>query len=355
MEKENLYTNLLLNLQLYKFKTDLLDMKSLLGIGNALVDMVYSCEALAALKEVGIELGVPNHVSPQVFDAAYKTVAGLPCTMVPGGGAANTVAAASVLGMKCAFMGKVGEDANGTLFSQELSKYNVEPLLFRSTLPTGCTMAFPSSQKGIVGTFIVSIGAAGTFSGNEVSRELLKGYDYLHMEGFLLNCGDIAETVLDMAREQGMIISFDLGSKGLIARYRSRVERIVGQYADIVFANEYEALEFTGLQPQEAAMDIACRLADRGGIAVVKCGSGGSVIAQDVCLWHIGAVEVEVADAIGAGDAYAAGFLHAHSLGLGLQDCGKKAAAVAAAAVSVKGPKIDKNQLLKISARNFPV
>ena len=330
-------------------------MKSLLGIGNALVDMVYSCKAPAALNEAGIELGVPNHVSSEAFGAAQEAVTGLPCTTVPGGGAANAVAAASVLGMKCAFMGKVGPDSNGELFARELHKYNVEPLLFKSSLPTGCTMAFPSGQEGAVGTFVVSIGAAGTFSGNEVSKELLKGYDYLHMEGFLLNCGDVAETVLDMAREQGMTISFDLGSKGLVARYRDRVERIVGQYADIVFANEHEALEFTGMQPREAAADIAGRLACRGGIAVVKCGSGGSIVAQGGSLWQIGAVEVEVADAIGAGDAYAAGFLYAHSLGMGLQECGKKAAAVAAAAVSVKGPKIDRDQLLKISARNFPV
>lgn len=323
-------------------------MKSVLGIGNALVDMVYSCEAPAALEGAGIELGVPNHVLPQVLGAAKETVAELSCTIVPGGGAANTVAAASLLGMKCAFMGKIGPDSNGELFAQELSKYNVEDFLLKGSLPTGCTMAFPS-------TFIISIGAAGTFSSVEVPGECLKGFDYLHMEGFLLNCGDVAEAVLDMAREQGMTISFDLGSKGLVARYRDRVEKIVEQYADIVFANEHEALEFTGLQPQEAAADIAGRVACRGGIAVVKCGGEGSVVAQGDSLWQIGAVETEVADTIGAGDAYAAGFLYAHSLGLGLQDCGKKAAAVAAAAVSVKGPKIDKDQLLKISARNFPV
>ena len=330
-------------------------MKSVLGIGNALVDMVYSCEAPAALKGAGIELGVPNHVSPRVFSAAQAAVAGLPCTTVPGGGAANTVAAASLLGMKCAFMGKIGPDSNGELFARELCKYNVENLLYKGSLPTGCTMAFPSGREGTVGTFIVSIGAAATFSSDEIPGESLKKFDYLHMEGFLLNCGDVAEAVLDMAREQGMTISFDLGSKGLVARYRDRVERIVEQYADIVFANEHEALEFTGMQPREAAADVACKLACRGGIAVVKCGSGGSIVAQGKSLWQIGAVEVEVADAIGAGDAYAAGFLHAHSLGLGLQDCGKKAAAVAAAAVSVKGPKIDRDQLLKISARNFPV
>lgn len=330
-------------------------MKSVLGIGNALVDIVYFSEAPAVLKSAGIELGVPNHVSPQVFGAALELAGSLPCTTVPGGGAANAVAAASLLGMKCAFMGKTGLDANGELFAGELRRYNVEDLLFKGSLPTGCTMAFSSGNQGSVGTFIVSIGAAGTFSGNEVSRELFKGYDYLHMEGFLLNSADVAETVLDMAKEQGMTISFDLGSKGLVARYRERVEKIVGQYADIVFANEHEALEFTGREPVEAAMDIAGRLAGRGGIAAVKCGGDGSVVAQGDSHWRIGAVEVEVEDAIGAGDAYAAGFLYAHSLGMGLQECGKKAAAVAAAAVSVKGPKIDRDQLLKISARNFPV
>ena len=327
-------------------------MKSILGIGNPLVDMVYACPPPPQMGEAGIMFGTPNHILPDKFSLLQQMAQGLPCTVAPGGGAANTVAAASVLGMKSAFMGKVGRDANGELFEADLAGFGVHPHLFRGEAPTGSTMLF---QGAGANTFIVSIGAAREFSCNEISAGMFQGYNYMHMEGFLLNCGDVAPDALEYARAAGSVISFDLGSKGLIARHREKVERIVSQYADIVFANEFEALEFTGLQPREAAGEIARRLAPRGGIAVVKCGAEGSYVACRGELYKIEAVQVAVADTVGAGDAYAAGFLYAHSLGYSMEECGKKAAATAAAAVAVKGPRISKDQLLNISLRNFAV
>lgn len=327
-------------------------MKSILGIGNPLVDMVYACPPPPQMGEAGILYGVPNHILPDKFSLLQRMTQELPCTVAPGGGAANTVAAASVLGMKSAFMGKIGRDANGELFDADLAAFGVRPHLFKGDVPTGSTMLFQGDDAN---TFIVSIGAAGKFSPGEISAEMFRGYDYLHMEGFLLNSGDVAFAALEHARAAGSLISFDLGSKGLIARHRGKVEQIVSQYADIVFANEYEALEFTGLQPSEAALQIAGIFAPRGGIAVVKCGAEGSYVACGDELHKIDAVKVAVGDTVGAGDAYAAGFLYAHSLGCSLEECGKKAAATAAAAVAVKGPRISRDQLSNISLRNFPV
>lgn len=327
-------------------------MKSILGIGNPLVDMVYACPPPPQMGEAGILFGIPNHILPDKFSLLQQMAQGLPCTVSPGGGAANTVAAAAVLGMKSAFMGKVGRDANGELFAADLAGYGVTPHLFKGNAPTGSTMLFQGTDAN---TFIVSIGAAGEFSCSEISAGMFLGYDYVHMEGFLLNCGEVALAALGHARAAGSLISFDLGSKGLIARYRGSVEQIVSQYADIVFANELEALEFTGLQPGEAAMQIAGILAPRGGIAVVKCGAEGSYVACGDELHKIDAVKVAVGDTVGAGDAYAAGFLYAHSRGYSLLECGKKAAATAAAVVAVKGPRISRDQLSNISLRNFPV
>lgn len=327
-------------------------MKSILGIGNPLVDTVYACQPPLQMGEAGILFGIPNHILPDKFSQLQRMAQGLPCTVAPGGGAANTVAAAAVLGMKSAFMGKIGRDANGELFEADLVGFGVRPHLFRGDTPTGSTMLFQGADAN---TFIVSIGAAGEFSAGEIFAGMFRGYDYLHMEGFLLNSGDVAFAALEYAREEGSVISFDLGSKGLIARHRGKVGQIVSQYADIVFANEFEALEFTGLEPGEAALRMAGILAPRGGIAVVKCGAEGSYVACGDELHKIDAVKVPVGDTVGAGDAYAAGFIYAHSLGCSLEECGKKAATTAAAAVAVKGPRISKDQLPNISLRNFPV
>ena len=314
-------------------------MKALLGIGNALVDVIYTCPAPSSLEQEGIVYGIPNHICADVCGKVRERLREIPCEPIPGGGAANTAAAAALLGMKSTFLGKVGNDLNGALFARGLHNYGVEPHLLKGDLPTGCTMIFPQGN-GIPSTFIVSIGAAGEFSKGDVLPEFLKGYDYLHMEGFLLNCGDIAEHVLEMARLQGMTISFDLGSKGAVSRHRERMERIVSSYADILFANVLEAEEFSGKSGMAAATAIAATMKD-GGICVVKMGEEGSAVACGKSCHMIEPHPVDVVDTLGAGDAYAAGFIYAHSLGASLEHCGKAGSVIASGAVAVRGPRMD--------------
>ena len=106
---------------------------------------------------------------------------------------------------------------------------------------------------------------------------------------------------------------------------------------DIVFANETEAEAFTGLAPRKALDEIAglCE------IAVVKIGKDGSMVKSGSEYHFINAYPAETADATGAGDAYAAGFIYAHSLGMPLDICGRTGSIIAAKAVEVIGPKID--------------
>ena len=328
-------------------------MKTLLGIGNALVDTIYTSSPPVALQQEGIVFGIPNHISPEICAKVLEMVKGIPYSSIPGGGAANTVATAALLGMKSTFLGKVGNDSNGDLFAANLCEYGVETHLIRGNAPTGCTMMFPQ-DNGIPGTFIVSIGAAGEFLKGDISLEILNGYEYLHVEGFLLNCGDIAEYVLHSAHERGIIISFDLGSKGVVDRHRKRVERIVEQYADIVFANENEAVEFIGNSGKIGAEGIAAKM-HNGGIAAVKMGSAGSVLACGNFVCPVAPHPVQVVDTLGAGDAYAAGFLYAHSRGASLQRCGEAASITAAGAVGVPGPKIDKDiwETVKVSLQGI--
>ena len=110
-------------------------MKSILGIGNPLVDMVYACQPPLQMGEAGISFGVPNHILPNRFLILQQMAQELPCTVAPGGGAANAVAAASVLGMKSAFMGKVGRDANGELFEADLAEADAEIALYNGAQP----------------------------------------------------------------------------------------------------------------------------------------------------------------------------------------------------------------------------
>ena len=321
-------------------------MKAVLGIGNALVDTIYTLPLPAGELKGEIVPGIPNHVTADLCARVQKIVEGIPSDAIAGGGAANTAAAAAALGMGSSFLGKVGSDLYGNLFEDSLLECGVKPHLSRGNLPTGCTMLFPQGD-GVPGTFVVSIGAAGEFHKCDISNEIFKGYDYLHMEGFLLNCGDIAEHALEIASLQGMTISFDLGSKGVVERHPDRVVRIVEKIADIVFANEMEALAFTGEYGAKAAMAIAGKMKN-GGIAVVKMGEKGSVVARQGEIYQLDAMEVEFADSLGAGDAYAAGFIYAHSLGASLEQCGKAGSITASGAVGVRGPRMNKSVLKRV-------
>ena len=172
--------------------------KLLLAIGNALVDTIYTLPLPTGELEGVVVPGIPNHVQADICARVQKIVEGISFDAIPGGGAANAAAAAAALGMESSFLGKVGCDMYGSLFEDNLREYGVKPHLFRGNLPTGCTMIFPQGN-GVPGTFVVSIGAAGEFHKDDISSEIFRGYDYLHMEGFLLNCGDIAEHALEIA------------------------------------------------------------------------------------------------------------------------------------------------------------
>ena len=140
-----------------------------------------------------------------------------------------------------------------------------------------------------------------------------------------------------------MVVSFDLGSVGIVKNFRSRVERIVADFADIVFANEDEALAFTGKRGEEAAMVMNSMMQD--GIAVVKQGEKGSVVLKGRELYRVAAVAAEAVDTTGAGDAYAAGFLYAYSQGADAGKCGEAGSLLASKVVAVIGPKIGKSGL----------
>jgi sugar/nucleoside kinase (ribokinase family) len=132
---------------------------------------------------------------------------------------------------------------------------------------------------------------------------------------------------------------------------------IVENYVDIVFANETEALAFTGCQPREALDEIAklCK------IAIVKVGKDGSMVKSGDEYHFIEAWPANPVDATGAGDTYAAGFLYAHSLGMPLRVCGEVGSIIAAKVVEVVGTKIDiprwkaaKKEIRELIAANTP-
>ncbi|PKO97116.1 MAG: adenosine kinase [Bacteroidetes bacterium HGW-Bacteroidetes-7] len=311
-------------------------MKSILGIGNALTDILAVLENDSLLEQFHLPEGSMQHVDRETGEKIWQTLKPMGVQYVAGGSAANTITATAVLGMPSTFIGKVGNDELGSLFKSEQARNGIQSILFTGKAASGRAMVFitaPNAER----TFAVYLGAAIELVPEDLKPEQFAGYDYFHIEGYLVQNQDLVRRAVELAKEAGMIISIDMASYNVVESNFAFLHDIIKNYVDIVFANETEAQVFANRPPREALDEIA-KMCD---IAIVKIGKDGSMIKSGDEYHYIEAWPADTIDATGAGDLYAAGFLFAHSNGLSLKDCGDVGSIVAAKVVEVIGPKID--------------
>mgnify|MGYP003292242440 CR=1 FL=1 len=312
-------------------------MKSILGIGNALTDILAVLPDDSLLREFHLPKGSMQHVDSETGDKIWAALKPLGVKYVAGGSAANTITCTSILGMPSSFIGKVGDDELGHLFKSDQEQYGVSSMLFKSTNASGRSMVFVSGGNA-ERTFAVYLGAALDLVPEDLKPEYFQGYDYFHIEGYLVQNQAVVRKAVEYAHAAGCIISLDMASYNVVESNLAFLHDIAEKYVDIVFANETEAKAFTKIaDPREALDEIAklCR------IAVVKVGKDGSWIKSGDEVHFINSYPAETVDATGAGDTYAAGFLYAHSMGKPLDVCGNVGSIIAAKVVEVIGTKID--------------
>jgi sugar/nucleoside kinase (ribokinase family) len=311
-------------------------MKSILGIGNALTDIIVRLPNDSLLQKFHLPLGSMQHVDEETGDKIWKLIKPMGAQYVAGGSAANTICDASIFGMPAGFIGKVGDDELGSLFKSDMERNGVKPILLLGKESSGRCIDFITGTNA-ERTFATYLGAALELEPKDLRPECFEGYDYFHIEGYLVQNQPLLRRAVEMAKDHKMIISIDMASYNVVDSNNMFLHDIVQNYVDIVFANELEAEAFTRLKPREAVNAIAkmCK------IAVVKIGKEGSLIKCGEDFYPIKAVPAKTIDATGAGDTYAAGFLYAHSLGASIRQCGEVGSIIAAKAVEVTGAKID--------------
>ena len=311
-------------------------MKSILGNGNALTDILAVLPDDTFLKTFHLPMGSMQHVDSETGDKIWNALKTLDVHYVAGGSAANTIACTAVFGMPSAFIGKIGEDELGLLFKSSLEQFGVNTVLLKSPNPSGRSMVFVSGGNA-ERTFAVYLGAALDFVPEDLKPEYFEGHDYFHIEGYLVQNQALIRKAVQMAHDAGCIISLDMASYNVVESNDAFFHNLVENYVDIVFANESEAKAFTKLEPREAIDELAKHCE----IAVVKVGKAGSMVRCGDEFHYIDPWPATPIDATGAGDTYAAGFLYAHSLGMPLRVCGEIGSIIAAKVVEVIGTKID--------------
>lgn len=310
-------------------------MKTILGMGNALTDVLFQLTDNQPLSHFKLPIG-----SMQLIDADFsrqlkKYCSSLPKTMVAGGSAANTINGIARLGGQTAFIGKVRQDEIGSFFKHDLENNGVRPKLIYSTTTTSgnCTVLIsPDGER----TMCTYLGAACELEANELHSDLFTDSHLLHIEGYLVQNHALIETAMQIAKQQGLAISIDLASYNIVAENKDFLLHLIKEYVDIVFANEEEALALTNKQPIEALAEIAtyCH------IAIVKVGAKGSYIQIAQQTWHIDAIHANCIDTTGAGDLYAAGFLYGWTNNWPIDRCGQIGSLVAGKTVETIGTKL---------------
>ena len=311
-------------------------MKSILGIGNALTDILAVMPDDALLKKYHLPIGSMQHVDMTTGDLIWQDLKQIGVQYVAGGSAANTITGTAIFGMPSSFIGKVGDDELGYLFKSDQEQYGIKSTLLKGKNSSGRAMVFITGANA-ERTFAVYLGAALELVPEDLSPEMFEGYDYFHIEGYLVQNQALCRRAIELAHRAGCIISIDMASYNVVESNSIFLHEMVDKYIDIVFANETESKTFTGMEPSDALDEIARHCS----IAVVKLGKQGSMVKSGSLSYKIPAWPGEAVDATGAGDTYAAGFLYAHSLGMPLKVCGEVGSIISAKVVEIIGTKID--------------
>jgi sugar/nucleoside kinase (ribokinase family) len=309
-------------------------MKKILGMGNALTDILLQIDNDDVLLSLNLPKGSMQLVDDQISAKIGNALNMYAKKMATGGSASNTINGISRLGLTAGFVGKIGKDEVGAFFTNDSILSGVTPHLFLSETPSGhCTVLVSPDGERTLCTFL---GAACELLATDLKLEMFQGYDIFHIEGYLVQNHELIRTAVKLAKDAGLQVSIDLASYNVVQENLDFLYEIINEYVDIVFANEEEARAFTGKEPEEALIHIS----NHCEIAVVKIGKEGSHIKSGEKSFTVQPRLANCIDTTGAGDLYAAGFLYGLACNYALEVCGKIGSLVSANVVEVLGAKM---------------
>lgn len=316
----------------------------IVGVGSALVD-ILARESEGFVAEHGGQKGGMVPVDNEAIELMLSQLSDAP-TVVPGGSACNTIVGIGKLGGNGRFVGKRGKDRFGDLIETDLRKSCVEPMLFESDLPTGKVLSIITADKQR--SMFTYLGASSEALPGEITEACFEGAAIVHIEGYLTFSEDLMLAVLNAGKDAGATISLDLASFTIVEESRDFLELIVGDFVDILIANEDEALAFTGKSEETAAIEALSGMAD---YAVLKVGKQGSYASHAGRILKIEAAGTgSIADTTGAGDLWASGFLYGLVNGYPLDKCGELGSACGYEVCRVVGADIPEEGWKRIRA-----
>ena len=308
-------------------------MDKIIGLGNALVDVLATLDDDGALRSMGLPKGGMTLIDGPRLSVISGVLSRMDTHLSTGGSAGNTIAALAALGAPTAFVGKVGTDRYGAFLRHSLRARGTEDRLIEDAeRPSGVAHTFisPDGER----TFATHLGAASALRASDFTPATFAGYDCLYVEGYLVQDHDMIARAMQLAKQAGLRVCLDMASYNVVRDDRDFFAQLLTRYVDTVFANEEEARAFTGREPEQALHELARTCP----IAVVKVGSRGALVQRGTEVVSVPATHVPtVRDTTGAGDFFAAGFLYGLTCGLDLERCGQIGARVSGEVIQIIG------------------
>ncbi len=307
------------------------------AIGNAIVDILAFVPD-SFLAQHGMTRGAMQLVEADTIAALHKELKeSRECS---GGSAANTIAAMAGLGAKTCFLGRVAKDPLGELFTQDIRASGVEfgtdPA--HGGKPTACCIVCvtPDGER----TMNTYIGACSEFTVSDVDAEAIRASRLLYVEGYLWDAEPAKAAIthaLDIARQSEVKIAFSASDVFCVSRHHADFLRLIEEHVDFLFANEQEALAlFPGVTLEECGVSLS-KMVDT--VAITR-GSDPALILDHGNLHLVSARAVpRIVDATGAGDLFAAGFLHKWLQGASADACAQAGHAMASHIIAQLGAR----------------
>jgi sugar/nucleoside kinase (ribokinase family) len=319
----------------------------ILGIGNAIVDVVASADD-QFLSRHDMQKGAMILVDSAAADAVYAAMP--PGQESSGGSAANTCAVAAALGARVAYIGKVADDQLGGVFRHDINAVGVHfptaPLAGGAPTARCLILVTPDGQR----TMNTFLGACVALDASDVDPALIAAATITYLEGYLFDPPAAQAAFYKAAASAhaaGRQVALSLSDPFCVNRHRGAFRELVAGHVDILFANE---AEITSLYEQNTFEDAA-ELARRDvGLAALTRSEAGSLILRGEQTVRVKAEHTKVVDTTGAGDAYAAGFLTGLTAGKPLSTCGHMASIAAAEVISHYGARLESDLRGRIAA-----
>ena len=307
----------------------------ILGIGNAIVDVICKVE-----EKFISQNDLTKGTMKLIFDENEfkKLLSSLKIEKtISGGSVANSIVGLSQLGNNVGFIGIVSDDELGSKYEEGLRSEKVEYFYKKKkeNLPTGTCLILvtPDSER----TMCTFLGTAGKINQNDVSTDAIKQSEIILLEGYLWDEGD-PKKAFDKAIQNANKVAMSLSDQFCVDRHKPHFLDLVKTKLDITFANEQEIMSLIDAKSFDEVINFSKSL---GKMIVLTRGEKGAVAISKNEVVECGIRQgLKIVDLTGAGDLFAAGFLHGHVNNMSLKESLEKGTEMSSKVIQQIGARL---------------